>query len=920
MTMKLLVYPQGIIPQLELEHNFTPCSLDANCQKCPLNDGRVKSPCMPAFSADYGKEGSKLLVVSDYPGRVEDARNEPMTGRTGVYLRPLLRRNWPGPIYIDNAIRCAPGEKVVHPDWVGACRPYLASVISELMPARVLALGKEAILSITGRSLPTMSVRRGYCFMSTRTPVFMFPNPVNAVGNRFLREGFEDDLEWALTCELKVPPFDSEAWIIRNVADAQEAAKELRSAVWMSIDAEWSGVPYRVVELLSVACVPRGVNHAWVWGREVLKDAEISKVLKGLLEDSQVRKVGQNIKSDCHAIWCALGARIEGIVYDARLMRKVLDPEADAKLEKMAELVGMGGHKEEATRELVKACKCISTLVEKKAAESYGVEQSMTPRAREKVRFAEEHLDRAVAEDLRASDDPKSFAFALIDSEVLMRYNAADAIATDLLVDLLESELAENDAGHYVWSELVKPTIEPVVDVERWGMAVSKDAIMSYQAMLNMKLGTVKSHIFKYAGPDFNPDSPKQVGELLYKKMGLEPAFNTPTGAPSTDEEALGLLRDKLSDAAQIAVVDALLEWRHWTKQRNTYAAGSSGSDGMLAHVRGDGRIHTTLNVDGARSGRTSSSDPNLQNITTGEREMYDKDLAKMAREVFVASPSRVLPPIPEWVQDLFGMPPIQDDGVVAQRDFSIISADYSQLELRVACMLCGDPEMKAIFDSGVDYHLRTAQMLSKIIWGIEPDQVEKSHRKACKAINFGLLYGQHDKQLAQKIGCDVEMAKRIRAAVLGKFKVLDAWIRERLWYAQRYGGAWTQWNGRDARWRPLWRIGDDRDKNAKGSAERSAWNTPVQGTASEFCVQSLLKLVRWVRENKLEEYVKITLPVHDSIMADARSEIAHPVAQRIHAVMKGWKTPFNVPLEVDVEIGRSWGSLEKIDISTTKN
>lgn len=883
--LKIYSYERGKYPSAIIETSER-LQLDPECRRCPLND-HVITPCMPAFGMQQSSD-SRLLVVSDYPGRVEDSEGVPMTGRTGAYLRPLLKRHWDGSIYLDNALRCAPSRKIkkIHPNWVAACRSYLASALDEIKPTRILAMGKEAILGVLGRSVSVMSVRRGYSFLSDGTPVFLFPNPVNAMSNRFIRAEFEKDLIWALTQTPVAPAFNMEAWIVNELEDALLAEKELRSSLWFSLDAEWSGVSYRKLELLCVACAPRGKKHAWVWSRQALKDADTKHVLVRILEDKTIKKVGQNIKSDSHAIWTALNARIEGIIFDARLMRKVLNADADARLEVMAELVGMGGHKEEAHVELRKACVCFNALSKK----LHATDQRLTKQAQEKALRAERMLSREVIADIRESDDSKSFAFALIEPTILMRYNAADAIATGLLIDRFESELIENDHALFVWNDLVFPTIDAVIQVERWGMAISRDAIMAYQEMLKLKLDDARAKLTACAGNDFNPDSPKQVADLLYRKLKFEIPFETDSGAPSTDEEALHHLKLEAKNLKQAGIIDALLEWRHWNKQRNTYAAGQSGYDGLLAHVRADGRIHTTLNVDGARSGRTSSSDPNLQNIPTGERETYDKSLAKMAREIFVAS---------------YGC--------------SLISADYSQLELRVAAMLSGDPEMKAIFDSGEDYHLRTAQMLSKVIWGIEPSDVQKEHRKACKAINFGLLYGQGDKQLAEKIGSDVAMAAKIRVAVLGRFKVLAKWIANRLLYAQQHGGAWTYWKGREARWRPLLKIADERDKIAKGNAERSSWNTPVQGTASEFCVQSLVRLVDWIKIEHLESHVKVILPVHDSVMVEVKNDLVDLVARKIESVMTGWETPFNVPLEVDVEVGGSWGSLQKIDLALDK-
>ena len=220
---------------------------------------------------------------------------------------------------------------------------------------------------------------------------------------------------------------------------------------------------------------------------------------------------------------------------------------------------------------------------------------------------------------------------------------------------------------------------------------------------------------------------------------------------------------------------------------------------------------------------------------------------------------------------------------------------------------------MRRIFDSGEDYHLRTARMISKQAWGIEPDAVEKIHRSAAKTVNFGLLYGLNVAGLAHQIGCTVDAADSIKRAVLGKFKVLDRWIRERLEETRQSGDAWTWWNGGRARRRPLWDIGD-RDETKRATAERSSWNTPIQGTASDFCLASLIECVRWLKGSTLK--TKLVMTVHDSLIFEVPQNELEIVAGKVDEIMSSWNSN-GVPLKVDLEVGKSWGSLESYDIDT---
>jgi DNA polymerase I-like protein with 3'-5' exonuclease and polymerase domains len=267
---------------------------------------------------------------------------------------------------------------------------------------------------------------------------------------------------------------------------------------------------------------------------------------------------------------------------------------------------------------------------------------------------------------------------------------------------------------------------------------------------------------------------------------------------------------------------------------------------------------------------------PNLQNIPRAQSVE-----GKMARDCFAARPG-----------------------------FTILECDYSQLELRIAAALSGDPEMRGIFEAGVDYHLRTAQLVSQTAWGIPPEQVEDKHRSQAKGFNFGLLYGQGDSALAQNIGCTVQQAGRIREAILGKFSVLARWIQEMLQYATKNGHAWTWWDGHRARRRPLWRIADDNDAGAS-VARNSAHNTPIQGTASDFCIASLIECVRWIEGDNLENDVKLCLPVHDALLFEVRADMLPEVHANVMRIMQSWNSN-GVPLIADAKAGPSWGSLEK--------
>jgi DNA polymerase-1 len=208
----------------------------------------------------------------------------------------------------------------------------------------------------------------------------------------------------------------------------------------------------------------------------------------------------------------------------------------------------------------------------------------------------------------------------------------------------------------------------------------------------------------------------------------------------------------------------------------------------------------------------------------------------------------------------------------------------------------------------GEDYHTATAKLVAKQAWGIEPEAVEKKHRSAAKAINFGVLYGMGPYTLAGRIGCSPEEAEMTMKAIMGRFKKLDKFRRELLSYAQKNGVIWTDWDGKKFRRRPMWRVADN-DPEARITAENGTLNTPIQGKASDFCLFSLVECVKWIIEEGLEKYVKLVLTVYDSIMFEVHKSMREEVLYTVPKIMLQWPSK-GVPIVVDAEIGRSWGSL----------
>jgi DNA polymerase-1 len=658
----------------------------------------------------------------------------------------------------------------------------------------------------------------------------------------------QDDIEWALTADPPTPQWDAVVQRVTTDEEAARATDELRAADWSTFDVETSGVMWTdTFEVISISCTAKNSWTSYVWDAHALRTS-CADALLDWLRSGKASKVAQNGKYDQLAILDAFGVEVKSVIGDTRLWRKLIAPEAPAKLSAMAELVGMGGLKEEADQEMARIKRKIQSALRKGDEHEGPLIEGMPP---------------DVEAAIRMGDPLVKYMYRLMPPEMLARYNARDSVATARLGELLESQLAAEPKLQRTWDEIVAPAAEGLVWVEHWGIGVDFAQVQRFDDHLERREVELTKSLSAY---DINWKSHPQVADLLFKTLGLRPVKLTGGGKPSTDAEVLEKLRDKHH------VPGDLLDLRFVQKMRGTYASG------MREHVRPDGRIHPNIKLAGARSGRTSCTDPNLQNIPRSNSSPE----GKMARDCFVAPPG-----------------------------YTLIELDYSQLELRIAAMLSGDPEMRAIFDEGVDYHQRTAELVSTVAWGIQPEAVTKAHRSQAKTINFGVLYGMGDKALAARMGCSVAQAARTREAIMGKLKLLDRWCKAQLSEARKTGEIWTWWDGQRARRRPLFRVADVDDKS-RSVAEHGAWNTPVQGTASDYCIRSLGECVEWLVEDGITDAVKLVLTVHDSIMFEARDDMVDEVIGTARDIMQSWPSD-GVPLVVDAAVGRAWGSLKEV-------
>lgn len=847
-----------------------PLQADQGCRRCDLHE-KNKVACIrpegPAVAA------GSVLVVADYPGAAEDQANRPFVSQSLGAVRALVKQTWKGPVVLDTALKCAPRSRDIEASHLEACAPYLAQTIRDAAPDRILAMGGVAIRALTGRTLAPFSVRRSVSWLrkdlwpqggwpnglvATRNvPIYMMVSPLAAAKNTFVQRWFKADLAWALTNDPGSPPaVDAQTLVVRTPADGEAAYMDCLDAWAVTFDVETVGRPFmegfRIVAL-SIHC--HGPDTRWSWGEAELYQPATNRLLLQMLADPSIAKRNQNIKFDALCVRAALGTVVRGIDFDSMLVRRMLNTEGDADLETTAELVSMGGHKGQMQAEMAAAITGMQ-----KAANS--LRRKLKVKAKE-VDF--EKLDDEQANIIRRGSNPRRYAYGEVQQSTLLRYNARDVLSTGKLSEYLERQLALEPDIERVWQKIVRPACEAFTQIEAWGMPCDRQAMRLFSQHLQNQIKACEVQFAHY--PGFNPASPSQVAKLLFQTLGMKPTAFTATGAPATGEEVLM----DLAHRNPHPVLQAIVDHRGLVKMDGTYARG------LQEHVALDGRIHSTFNLGGARTGRLSSDSPNLQNIPTARTPE-----GQLLRNCFTAGPGNV-----------------------------IVELDYSQLELRVAADQSGDPLMKAIFDAGEDYHLRTAQLVAGQVWGIQAADVGDNHRQQAKTVNFRTLYGGSDYANAKALGISKDQAARLRHAIFGHFGGLANFITTCLADSRQSGVAWTWWDGHRARRRSLYQIGSrDADDPARSIAENSSFNTPIQGSANDYCLASAVALVEWIVRTGFPAMLVNT--VHDAIMFEVPERHVEELVLQARAIMLSWPTRTGVPLDVDCKVGTAWGAMKK--------
>jgi DNA polymerase-1 len=444
---------------------------------------------------------------------------------------------------------------------------------------------------------------------------------------------------------------------------------------------------------------------------------------------------------------------------------------------------------------------------------------------------------------------PKGQTFVDVPLERATQYAAEDADFSFQLYLALSEEI-ESAGLHSVFFDIEMPLLPILAEMERRGIRVDAGRLRTYGRELEGALGSIEAKVYQLVGHDFNLASPKQLAEVLFSERKLPVQKRTKTGF-STDTSVLEEL------ASLDPVPQLILRHRLLTKLKNTYIEPLAD----LAEARG--RVHTTFVQTGAATGRLSSRDPNLQNIPIREEE------GRKIRAAFVAEPGN-----------------------------SLISADYSQIELVVMAHLSKDPNLMKAFREGVDIHKRTASL----IFGISEDQVDADRRRIAKTINFGVIYGMSAFRLARDLGIPNTLAREFIDSYFSTYAGVAEFIKKTVGHAQERGISSTLFGRR----RRILGI-DSRNKTEQQAAQRVAVNTPIQGTAADIVKIAMIKVHRSLREKMPE--VKMLLQVHDELIFEAPQVSVSKAMDLIKDEMEH-AVRLDVPLRVSVESANSWGDM----------
>jgi DNA polymerase-1 len=611
-----------------------------------------------------------------------------------------------------------------------------------------------------------------------------------------------------------VAPTEASYTTILDQATFDIWLKKLNEATLFAFDTETTGIDAQQAQLVGVsfavqpheaAYIP--LTHSYIGAPQQLDRDTVLLALKPLLEDPTKLKVGQHAKFDMNILAnCAIGGdpahgiTVRGIAFDTMLESYVLN--------------------------------------------STATRHDMDSLAKKYLDY-----DTVAFQDI-AGKGAKQLTFDQIALEQAGPYAAEDADITLRLHQELFAQLSAIPSLASVLTDIEIPLVPVLARIERQGALVDKDLLGIQSIELGNKMVELERQAFEIAGEEFNLGSPKQLGAILYEKLGLPVLKKTGKGQASTAEEVLAKLAED-----DYPLPKVLMQYRSMSKLKSTY------TDRLPEQINPrTGRIHTSYHQAVAATGRLSSSDPNLQNIPVRTAE------GRRIRQAFVAP-----------------------------KGYKLLAADYSQIELRIMAHLSKDEGLMNAFRDNLDVHTATAAEVFKVELG----DVTSDQRRSAKAINFGLIYGMGAQKLGKDIGVDTKTAKAYIDVYFARYPGVREYMERTRAQAADQGYVETFFGRR------LYLPDINSNKpQERAAAERTAINAPMQGTAADIIKKAMVRVDNWLTESGLD--AKVILQVHDELVVEVREDLVAQVSEKIREHMSA-AAQLDVPLLVEVGVGNNW-------------
>jgi DNA polymerase-1 len=598
---------------------------------------------------------------------------------------------------------------------------------------------------------------------------------------------------------------------IFNHQEFEILLEELEKAPLFSLDLETTGPDPMRAEIVGISFALKPYSafyiplaHSYLGTPEQLEKKYVLEKLKPILENSNIKKYGQNIKYDL-IVLKREGVKLRGVYFDSMIASYVLNPSK--------------------------------------------MNHNLSDIAVEYLNYKMTPITELIGKGKRAITMDK------VEVERVIPYACSDADIVLRVAKIMEKEL-KNKGLDRLFYEVEMPLLEVLAEMEMNGVIIDLDYLAELSREFSIRLKEVEKEIYKCAGQEFNINSPRQLSFILFEKLKLPVVSRTKTGL-STSEEVLLQLAEKHK------LPQLIIEYRELQKLKSTYI------DGFPRMVNPEtGRLHTSFNQTVTATGRLSSSEPNLQNIPIRTEE------GRKIRRAF-----------------------IPDKGCL------FVSADYSQIDLRVLAHISGDESLRDAFFHNQDIHRRTASE----IFGIPQEEVTPELRRIAKTVNFGLSYGMSPYGLSKDLGVSQTEAKRYIDSYFEKYKGVKNYIEKIIVQARKDGFVTTLLNRR----RYLPEI-NSKNGSIRGIAERIAINTPIQGTSADIIKVAMIRIMEKLRAKGLK--TKMSLQIHDELLFEVPEDEVEKLSRLAKEEMEA-AVSLDVPVVVDIKAGKNWRDLEEMKI-----